>query len=72
MSRPLLDGYLHAAVLQREIEVLRGKLQPHDTGHIYTAINVLEQRIEEILGRETDTEAEGWTAEDMLYGTGGR
>jgi hypothetical protein len=49
MSERLLDGYLHAAVLQREIDILRSRLQPHDTGHLHTAINVLEQRILELI-----------------------
>lgn len=34
--------------LRKEIEVLRSRLQPHDTGHIHTAISVLEDRIKEI------------------------
>ena len=52
MSESLLDGYLHAAVLQREIEILRSRLQPHDTGHLHTTINVLECRVTELLGSD--------------------
>jgi len=38
----------HKQTLLFEIETLKGKLQPHDTGHIHTAINVLEERCKEI------------------------
>ena len=36
------------AVLQDEIEVHKSRLQPRDTGHLHTAISVIERRIEEI------------------------
>ena len=36
------------AVLQDEIEILKSKLEPHDTGHLHTAISVITDRIEEI------------------------
>ena len=32
--------------LVEEIGVLKTKIQEHDTGHIHTAIGVLEQRVE--------------------------
>lgn len=35
-------------VLMEEIAILKTKLQPHDTGHIRTAISVLEERVEEL------------------------
>ena len=38
--------------LELEIAILKTKLQPHDTGHIHTAISVLEARINEILGKD--------------------
>ena len=31
-----------------EVDVLKNRLQPHDTGHIHTTINVLEHRITEV------------------------
>jgi len=34
--------------LAEEVEFLKGRIQKHGTGHIITAINVLEQRIEEL------------------------
>jgi len=38
----------HRKELVREIAELQSRLQPHDTGHIRTAINVLELRVQEI------------------------
>ena len=34
------------AVLQDEIEILKSRLEPHDTGHLHTAISVITHRIE--------------------------
>ena len=36
------------AVLQDEIEILKSRLEPHDTGHLHTAISVITHRIEQI------------------------
>ena len=36
------------AVLLDEIAVHQSRLQPHDTGHLHTAISVLEWRLEEL------------------------
>ena len=36
------------AVLNDEIEVCKSRLQPHDPGHLYTAISVMESRLEEV------------------------
>lgn len=38
----------HKQTLLCEIEILKNKLEPHDTGHIHTAINVLTERCKEI------------------------
>ena len=38
----------HVRALQEEITVLKGRIQPHDTGHIHTTINTLEQRVQEM------------------------
>tara|TARA_Y100001937_G_scaffold23308_1_gene33270 strand:+ start:740 stop:916 length:177 start_codon:yes stop_codon:yes gene_type:complete len=35
-------------MLMEEIAILKSRLQPHDTGHIHTTINMLESRVEEI------------------------
>ena len=36
------------AVLQDEIEIHKSRLEPHDTGHLHTAISVIQHRIEEM------------------------
>ena len=36
------------AVLKDEIAVHQSRLQPHDTGHLHTAISVLESRLVEL------------------------
>jgi hypothetical protein len=36
------------------VDVLKARLQSHDTGHIHTAINVLERRINELTDELTD------------------
>ena len=38
----------HMFVLMDEVKELITRLQPHDTGHIHTAINVLNDRVDEI------------------------
>ena len=38
----------HKQSLLCEIEILKSKLEPHDTGHIHTAISVLLERCKEI------------------------
>ena len=46
----------HVKALELEIAILTSRLQPHDTGHLHTAINVLQARIEEILGHGDNRE----------------
>ena len=45
MSSRLMN---HVRALQEEISILKDRLQPHDTGHIHTTINTLEERVQEI------------------------
>ena len=45
MSSRLMN---HERALREEINVLKERLQPHDTGHIYTTISTLEERVKEI------------------------
>ena len=42
------DSLLTLRVLENEIRVLRSKIMPEDSGHIFTTISVLKDRIEEI------------------------
>ena len=39
---------IRLAVLKDEIEIHKSRLEPHDTGHLHTAISVIERRIEEL------------------------
>lgn len=36
---------MHIQILTAEIEYAQSQLQPHDTGHIHTAINWMTERI---------------------------
>ena len=36
------------AVLRDEVEIHESRLEPHDTGHLHTAISVIQNRIEEL------------------------
>ena len=45
MSSRLMN---HERALREEINVLKERLQPHDTGHIHTTIHTLEDRVKEI------------------------
>ena len=38
----------HMVALIQEVEILKTRIQPHDTGHIHTTINTLEHRIQEM------------------------
>jgi len=38
----------YISVLKAEIEHLKTKIEPHDTGHLYTTISTLEHRIKEL------------------------
>ena len=41
--------------LMEEIATLKTKIQPEDTGHIYTTISTLESRVEEVRGELNGT-----------------
>jgi hypothetical protein len=53
------EAVIHMQVLRREIDILRSRLQPEDTGHIHTAISVLEGRLNECM-MTIFTERKGW------------
>ena len=36
-------------VLKEQVEVFTSRLEPHDTGHLHTAISVLNSRIDEMM-----------------------
>ena len=39
---------IRLAVLKDEIEIHKSRLEPHDTGHLHTAISVIQHRITEL------------------------
>ena len=41
-------------ILEQEIEVLRGRIEEQDTGHIITAINVIQNRVKELQNEELE------------------
>ena len=46
--------------LMEEIAVLKTKIRPEDTGHIYTTISTLESRVEEIRNNIADNGETKW------------
>ena len=42
----------YISVLKAEIQHLKSKLEPHDTGHLHTTISTLTHRIKEIEGSQ--------------------
>ena len=42
------------AVLKDEIELFKSRIEPHDTGHLYTTIGTLEHRFEELDNDDVD------------------
>jgi hypothetical protein len=47
-ERKIMNTQQHIRHLQHEVTVLKGMIQKHGTGHIHTAIYVLENRIKEL------------------------
>jgi hypothetical protein len=43
------EAIIHMQVLKREIDILKSRVKPHDTGHIQTAIRVLQGRLNECM-----------------------
>ena len=50
----LFRDIMRIGVLEDEIKYAKVQLQPHDTGHIYTAIDWLEHRIRLLKGIKED------------------
>jgi hypothetical protein len=42
------ENKIRIAVLMDEIKLLKSRIEPHDTGHLYTTISTLEHRITEL------------------------
>lgn len=52
----MVDQLTYYNVIQAEIATLYDMLMPEDTGHIYTAISVLENRLWDIKEQMTEQE----------------
>ena len=50
----LFRDIMRIGVLEDEIKYAKSQLQPHDTGHIYTAIDWLEYRVRRLKGIKDD------------------
>ena len=49
LQKDTIDSRTYIKVLQYEIEHLKSQFQDHDTGHLRTAVSVLENRVLEFL-----------------------
>ena len=61
-----INGYANeciVAVLQDELKVLEKQIQPHDTGHIHTAISVLTHRMKELTAEVVQEHEMTWGKE---------
>jgi hypothetical protein len=47
-NKKLINDLIRADVIKEEIEYAKSQLQPHDTGHIHTAISWMEHRIRDL------------------------
>lgn len=55
-SVEVYDRVAHVESLKDEIEVLKSRFEDHDTGHLKTAVSVLEARVKEL---------ETWVAQNV-------
>lgn len=53
-KRNLINDIVRISVLEEEIEYYKTLLQPHDTGHIHTAISFIQDRIRNLKGKKKE------------------
>jgi len=53
-NKKLINDLIRADVIKEEIEYAKSQLQPHDTGHIHTAISWMEHRIRNLKGESNE------------------
>lgn len=56
----MIDDITRLQVLDLEIQLLRGRFEPHDTGHLRTAVGVLRDRCREIILDMEDKDRVAW------------
>ena len=49
-NKDFSGNLIRISILEKEIEFAKSQIQPHDTGHIYTAISWLESRVNHLKG----------------------
>jgi len=49
-TRKLINDLVRIEVLEEELAYYRTLIQPHDTGHIHTAIHFIEDRVRILKG----------------------
>ena len=49
-NKKLLNDIVRISVLEEEVEYYKTLLEPHDTGHIHTAISFIRDRIRHLKG----------------------
>ena len=57
-KKKLINDLVRISVLEEEVEYYKTLLQPHDTGHIHTAISFVKNRINQLKGVK-----QGWPFE---------
>lgn len=57
-------NFEHIIHLIREIDHLKTKIQPHDTGHIHTTISTLERRVKDLMQKHEAKSTVGWHQEE--------
>ena len=53
-SNKLINDIVRISVLEEEVEYYKTLLQPHDTGHIHTAISFIKDRIRILKGAKKE------------------
>jgi len=48
MDQEIKDKLVHLVCMLNEIDTLKSRVKQHDTGHIKTTINVLQERVTEL------------------------
>ena len=54
-NRKALKDLLYIDIIKEEIKYAKSQLQPHDTGHIHTAISWMQHRLNQLEGKENDS-----------------
>ena len=48
MDKERVEKMEHMFALLKEIDIIKQRFQPHDTGHLRGAVRVLEDRVQEL------------------------